>query len=495
MTQLMKTILPALFLAASTFSACNVSARDNQSADYWRETFLTDLQFIKDTIDTAHPGMLNHDADFKKWFSEGYINALTMTSEIQSRSDVLALLRYFVVGFNDGHLTISDPNTNHNTSWAGWTVEKSNGHFRVSYASKRWASTLPVIGSKIIQCDGQPISKILREDLAPFIDQRLHLAGPLNNTLKTLTIINSSTPRIGKKILHSCLFENNGSLERIMLTWAPLNLDDYYNIYTARTPVQGIRYLSEGIYWLSVPNFNPTVGEYKLISALIESVRNLSDAKYVVIDSRGNAGGYGTIGAELLEALAGEAVHINNLRPYALWRVSELAITTNKARLASAGGSYGADSSVYRWLEGVTDVLVAAQRMGQAWAEQLPNEGFIISDPKPTVDLRRRKLILITDHNCASACLDFANAVKHVPGAIHLGQSTSADSIYNDVALVKTPGGFDFQLPLKVWKNRPLANNEPLVPTLLFEGDINDTVMLERWVLETLEKLEAEPQS
>jgi hypothetical protein len=41
-------------------------------------------------------------------------------------------------------------------------------------------------------------------------------------------------------------------------------------------------------------------------------------------------------------------------------------------------------------------------------------------------------------------------------------------------------------MPMKVWRNRALANNQPLMPEYVFEGDMSDTQALEAWVFNTL---------
>ena len=74
-----------------------------------------------------------------------------------------------------------------------------------------------------------------------------------------------------------------------------------------------------------------------------------------------------------------------------------------------------------------------ALRGGQPWVEQ---------DAGPRLDrdettrrgghLRRFKgrMAVLTDGDCAGACLDFVDAVKRVPGSVHTGQTTRAHPLY-----------------------------------------------------------------
>jgi hypothetical protein len=94
---------------------------------------------------------------------------------------------------------------------------------------------------------------------------------------------------------------------------------------------------------------------------------------------------------------------------------------------------------------------------------------------------------LFTDHNCASACLDFADQVRSVPGSVHLGQTTSADALYIDGgARVRLPSGNVLVLPLKVWRNRLRGNNEPWVPQVPLAVDMRDDGAVRQPVLAAL---------
>jgi len=88
---------------------------------------------------------------------------------------------------------------------------------------------------------------------------------------------------------------------------------------------------------------------------------------------------------------------------------------------------------------------------------------------------------VLTDDACASACLDFVDLVRVVPGALHLGATTSADSLYIDVGVVRAPSGNRLFMPLKVWRNRLRGNNEPYVPDVAFDGELDDDDAVRRW--------------
>ena len=95
-------------------------------------------------------------------------------------------------------------------------------------------------------------------------------------------------------------------------------------------------------------------------------------------------------------------------------------------------------------------------------------------------------LAVLTDANCASACFEFADFVRRLPGARHLGRTTSADTRYDDVGFAPLPSGDRLMVPLKVWRDRGRVDNEPLVPDLPLEGDIDDDAVTIPAVLRAL---------
>ena len=96
------------------------------------------------------------------------------------------------------------------------------------------------------------------------------------------------------------------------------------------------------------------------------------------------------------------------------------------------------------------------------------------------------RLALVTDSFCASACLDFVGVVLAIPGVVHLGASTSGDTVYIDIGSQTLPSGAQFWIPLKVWRGRARGNNQSYEPSFVFDGDINDTAAVQKWVLNNL---------
>ena len=166
---------------------------------------------------------------------------------------------------------------------------------------------------------------------------------------------------------------------------------------------------------------------------------------------------------------------------YAQWRVSDVSIAAAAEHIRRVKSVYGEQSPRLDRALAFWEGLRRARSAGQPWYEQWegPEWGYRV-DRGEIIRRHGRlkrfsgKVILVTDNRCASACLDFADVVRLVPGALHVGKTTSADSLYIDMGSEAMPSGNRLWMPLKVWRNRLRGNNEPLVPDVPLDCDMSD---------------------
>jgi len=94
------------------------------------------------------------------------------------------------------------------------------------------------------------------------------------------------------------------------------------------------------------------------------------------------------------------------------------------------------------------------------------------------------KVYFLTDNACGSACLDFADIVRRMPGVIHIGLPTYADSVYMEANGRLLPSGLaTLQYPMKVYRNRLRKNNEFYVPQIVWTGGpMTDDGAMIAWV-------------
>jgi hypothetical protein len=202
-----------------------------------------------------------------------------------------------------------------------------------------------------------------------------------------------------------------------------------------------------------------------------------------VFDLRGNRGGSTSVGARLFDAATGglrlqrPGGFATGTYPHALWRVSALSIATARVHVEEATRHHGPDSDATRIASTLLDQLQRARDAGQPWVRQrggelLDREALV--ERGATLWRFSGTLAVLTDAYCASACFTFADFVRRLPGARHLGRATGADTRYDDIGFAPLPSGDRLTVPLKVWRDRGRVDNEPLVPDLPLEGDIDD---------------------
>jgi Peptidase family S41 len=470
-------------------AAADVLAHADQ---HWQALARADLEAVHDTIERAHPGAIDLlNPEFRVWMEDGYHRALALLPRVYDYNSMLDAVRYYVVGFQDGHLLYSDDVRTQATLDApfpivGWRLGVVNGDFVVTKVWADFPSELPPVGSRLLQCDGQDPEALYRERIAPYFDQR-----PLavDKALVADLLPAWSTGLRGDE-LKRCQFSTpTGQLE-IRVTYVP---EPVVEAFTFLRPVASPKRangftLNDGVLWIRAANFQLSAEDDRVL----EEVRRLKEVRAIVFDARGNGGGDSSVGGRIFMAATGGLEYdlrgIEKLpRLYAQWRVSGVSIAAAADHIQTVKSVYGdrgprVDRALAFW-EG----LRRAQSAGQLWYEQWegPEWGYRV-DRDEIIRRHGRlkrfsgKIMLVTDSHCASACLDFADAVRLVPGALHVGKTTSADSVYIDMGSEVMPSGNRLWMPLKVWRNRLRGNNEPLIPDVTFDCDMSDDACVQK---------------
>jgi hypothetical protein len=210
------------------------------------------------------------------------------------------------------------------------------------------------------------------------------------------------------------------------------------------------------------------------IEAQAEAIRN---AGTVVFDLRGNNGGSsGWIYAQA-RALWG-ADWVTAKRPQSKgvdWRASK----GNLDRIISLRSQVGENPQLIAYVETVSAGLTGALERGEPLWRQAASD-----TPRPVgaVSAMKAQVFVLTDYDCASACLDAVDVLKAL-GAVQVGQETSADTLYMDVRYTPLPSGrVEMAIPNKVYRGRARGNNEPAVPAHVWTGALDDTAGIEAWI-------------
>lgn len=494
-----RTSISCLYILLSAGAAADPAFHTDQR---WQDLARADLQGVHDTIERAHPGAIDPlNPEFRIWMEDGYRKALALLPRVYDYNSMLDAVRYYVVGFQDGHLLYSDDvraRVTHDETFPviGWRLDAVNGDYVVTKVWEGFPSELPPVRSRLVECDGQDPETLYRERIAPYFDQR-----PLavDKALVADLLPSWSMGLRGDELKRCEFITTTGPLE-VGVTYVAEPIDEAFTFLRPATSPKRVNGFSfnEGVLWIHAANFQLKADDARALDAMLDEVRRLKDVRAIVFDARGNGGGDSSVGGRIFVAATGGLKYdlhgIEKLpRLYAQWRISDVSINAAADRIQRVKKVYGEqsprlDDALAFW-EGLRRARSAEEQWyeqweGREWGYRVDRDEILRRHGK----LRRfsARVILVTDSHCASACLDFADLVRLAPGALHVGKTTSADSVYIDMGSAVMPSGNRLWIPLKVWRNRLRGNNEPLVPDVSFDCDVNVDDCVERKTLALL---------
>ncbi|KQV84695.1 hypothetical protein ASD15_05835 [Massilia sp. Root351] len=493
-----RALLPALLL---TLLPATAGAAGKTAAD-WQAAARADIEAVHQLILTAHPGSIDElNPGFRVWAEQGYREALQLIPRVNSYDSMMAAARYYVSGFRDGHLIYSDnARRDYPMLVNGWRLRKQGSDYVVDAHLKDWPAPLPPLGAQLLRCDGREVDAILAEDVAPYIERRSngklaeHLAGAL------------TVPALPDLQLKRCQFRTaQGAVLDMPITYQGIPMQRYFQPWEKappKSPQQQRRSnkfsFEDGVLWISAANFNalPSKEQIAEFDAMLADLGTLQGVRLMVFDVRGNGGGSSVIGDKIFTAATGgldyDKQDLDKLpRTYAQWRVSDLLLETAGKFTQGFVTRYGPDSAEAKRSEAFLKQVQQARAKGETWVEQ-PGGNLLT---RAEVARRGGKLrryggpvALLTDASCASACLDFADLVLSVPGAVHLGRTTGADTLYIDVGRARLPSGNVLVMPQKVWRNRLRGSDEALAPGIVLKADLDDDAAVRAETLAALKR-------
>ena len=491
------TAVIATLLIASARAA--TSAGDAAAPEYWQTVAKQDIAAVRQAIAAAHPGAIDaENPGFVRWMEDGAVAALALASRVQTRDDMLAVVRFYIAGFQDGHVWLADPQAlPARPTINGWHVmPRGDGAF-VDEVVPEWPTALPPRGAQLLGCDGREAARILAEDLAPFIPAAIGTAGHRQHWSAF------TAPPLGDMRWRSCRFRlADGTTLDLPQTWQEMpraTLDQLLAglRWPAVPRANTVERLRDGTLWVRAGDFQPDRAASLQLQQLLHTLRSLPTPRRLVLDARGNGGGDSSVGQRIFDAATGglvdEAARQDPVpMTSAWWRVSDIALASlaeRERQLRELGGHPDTLHLVQQLRQGMAE----AQARSEPWLHQPGSDRPRLTRADRAArhaHLRRpiRQVVLLTDDHCASACLNFADTVRDIPGALHLGETTSADTVYIDIGSTPLPSGGTLVLPLKVWRNRLRGHNEALVPDVPLDLEQQDEPALRRQVLKIIHR-------
>lgn len=400
----------------------------------------------------------------------------------RNRADYWRALSFYINGFQDGHLAVRR-NGNVDQLWPGFlTATDAAGVTRVTVST---VASFP-LGGRITACDNMPVQHLLDERVHPYRTN----AGIPHERLLTASFLFVWDADDRANLMKACTIKVGGAQRRAALNWKLVDaetlarrLPEAQNLVELPLAVRQI----DGVWFVSLPSFNWWGGKAALMQAMVEEVKRqaatLHAAPYVVIDVRGNPGGNSQWAREIAAALwddAAVSAITDSFDQTVDWRASAQNAALTRASAARSLAAGLLDDA--RTRNDVVDRMDAARAKGQA----------LFTDPAPPASPGlpsgyrspfKGKLFLLADMRCASACLDFADIVTHMPGVMLVGQPTSADTLYIDNVEKALPSG-DARLSysLKVYRHRARGSNQWYVPARLWSGGLMTDAAVARWI-------------
>jgi hypothetical protein len=391
------------------------------------------------------------------------------------------------VGQGDKHIWSRPLFQASRAEWAGILVVRRGNGWSVGYDEEATTGA-PLKGATLVSCDAIPVDRLAQERLGTYravwsIEAQRVQRAPL-------LLIDDGNPFLTRP--KSCTFSQAGHTRAVALNWrAPAgDLSPKMAALGLRgAPGFGLRQVGEG-WWIALQSLSekalPVVEE---VRAKAETLRA---APFVVLDLRGNGGGNSQYGRMIAEALLGQPFVAAALGGggdgeggcHKAWRLSERNMKRVRYYRDEMGPKMGREAAEQFARE--YDTLVAAKAKGLAFSSSPICRAAVESRLPP----KRRAippsalkggLILLTDNSCFSSCLMVTDDFRRL-GAVHVGETTDANTHYMEVREEKLPSGLSMFSTLQALDPSAPPQIGPFVPAVFFEGSIADTPALEAWV-------------
>lgn len=465
------------------------------------------LDFIHEAISEMHPAILESDAmEFSHWHQQGYLDAKALLKGVKSNEGIQDLLNFYLSGYQDSHLSgwlnhspFSDLDIK-NRYWAGWLLKANQSGYSVIYSVG--GQDYPPYGARLVSCDGEAIDELLKNRYAPFIDRRWQILAARDKIAKALTRKNNVIPSVKE-----CIFDVGDALRTYPVRWALLGNEDSDKIAKLSHPayqLPSVREFQANRYWVTASDFSLNSEEaVNAMQIMLDDLYALENLEVVVIDLRANSGGSSYYGYAIINRLIHRDMEsARYLRGKfneifqdadALYRASWKAYWSYHYTLANDVSLKDSNSPQSEYFQAFLT------RMKKALDNKEPtfyqSEIGVISESEPEDASASwnsaTKFVLLTDRRCVSACLDMIDAMKQIPGLLHLGEPTDADTAYTEIAEVQSSylsETYNFIVPIKKWTRRFREDNQPYVPDVIYDGDMNDDQVLQGWVEDQIYK-------
>ncbi|HEX7816505.1 S41 family peptidase [Dyella sp.] len=233
----------------------------------------------------------------------------------------------------------------------------------------------------------------------------------------------------------------------------------------------GFEQLSSDIWLLRLPTFYAgEPGFDDVIHAIDQAEKELArnTPGTLVIDLRGNGGGASEPGDRVLMAIWGNhalPALAGRRAKSSAWRASRNVLRDLEQRRPRIAQRYPTELAGY-------DQLLSGLRGAVNHNQLLYQEPIVPTVDRGALKAGPKKVFVITDSACISACLDFMDRVLEAPHVVQVGQATGWDTIYTEVESISLPSGRgDATIPVQLLQGRYRASRQVYEPSIHLDDD------------------------
>lgn len=475
-------ILAAICLLLATGSSQTANPTE-QVAEHWKDLTTIDVETAYALLRDNHPAAApeTDDPTFKSALATAHASALARAAKVTGYEGYVATMGEFADAMGDGHIWSHPLFFPRTVEWVGLIAARHGQHWIVASGDDQ-VSGSPLVGSRIVSCDGRSADELARDVL----HYRAVTSVEAEQVLKSgWLLVDEHNPFLERP--HSCIFDSGGRQLTLTLNWSIINRNTLLTQYWKKTYGEagfGARQIGQS-YWIAIQELTPKA--QPVIDAITTQKDKIRSSAYVVLDLRGNDGGNSAYGRLVAEQLYGEdyvasilGVKSDSPCP-SVYRASpgNIEAASNGVRqFEKTGDSRGAKA----YTQALRLMQTAASK-GQSLTSAPDCHTQPLKPLHDSSSLLRAKLFVLTDAACFSSCIKTVGDFLKL-GATQIGEPTGAVTHYSEVRELVLPSGLStFSTLMGIMTESPLRIG-PFVPKYEFDGDIADTAALEKWVQE-----------
>lgn len=473
-------------LAFSGLALAQQNAAETTAANPWRAMLQSDLAFTRKTLEeryiyAVYPG----ESRWEERYGPAAKLAAEAVSGVADFAGYRAVLSRFIATFQDPHLRVRFDLQASNVQWPRFTARYSAGKYVVDKSQAEGVKT----GAAIASCDGKPLDTLidqlaLLEVGVPGVEvTRAQFAPRLFADAGNPFFTRPKTCRIGGA--------------DVTLDWTQISAE---GLAAVRGTPPAISDVSTGLSpfgangaWIRLPLMSPrNKADADAYHEVIRQGSGLRDKDVIVFDVRGNGGGPYDWFVAILKSVYGEA-YVSHYARERL-KIDPVFVAETFPGLPNAPAEQPRPAPPPDPFDTPRDTQLNAL-LDDMKQETLPNGKRIVSISTKDQTKRERppgpapanpvkaKVYVLSDYGCGSACVSFLDEMLQFSGVTHVGLETAVDMRSGTPVTHRLPSGMGaITVPSMVRDKRVRGENVQIVPSIKFDGDINDTKAVQAWI-------------